>query len=95
MYWIYLALAIVCFTIIFAIFTKKEKFSLQDLKSYSKKAFGTLTDKVSKLDSKEKPRPTTSPVKFDDTTYVPAFYKIQTTFPDLTKRKPRRYDIEA
>jgi hypothetical protein len=36
----------------------------------------------------------TSEIQLDDK-YVPAYYKIQTDFPNLVKRTPRTFDIEG
>ena len=50
--------------------------------------------------AKRLPKPLTPKAKFDDIIgkdaddmYVPAFYKIQTSFPPLIKRKPQKFNL--
>lgn len=88
--WMFVILIILVFAA-FKFFNKKEKFSFDT--SFSKKAFQTITDKLySNKDVTAKP---TSPKSsFEDSTYIPAFYKVQTKFPRLTKKKNRVYNLE-
>ena len=50
--------------------------------------------------AKRLPKPISPKAKFDDIIsqdaddmYVPAFYKIQTSFPPLIKRQPRKFNL--
>jgi hypothetical protein len=50
--------------------------------------------------AKRLPKPMSPKAKFDDNIsqdaddmYVPAFYKIQTSFPPLIKRQPRKFNL--
>lgn len=87
----------------FIFFNKKETFSLDfitnainDLtKTKPRMKTQNLTEAIVNLSAKENPKPTAPQAAFDDTTYVPGFYKIQTSFPKLTKWMPRRYDLEG
>ncbi len=81
-----LVILIILAIVAFRIFKKKERFSIN-------KAFQTITDKLySNKDVTAKP---TSPKSsFEDSTYIPAFYKVQTKFPRLTKKKNRVYNLE-
>jgi hypothetical protein len=62
-----------------------------------------LTAAITNIAVKENPKPISPKAGFetllgeeaDDSAFTPGFYKIQTSFPALTKRKPRQYDLEA
>ena len=80
--------------LLFMFFNKTERFSLANARFSSKKAFQTITDKV-QTSKKVKVNPTSPCMSFDDTAYVPAFYKVQAKFPLLTKKTMRIYNLEA
>lgn len=83
-------------------FVTVEKFSLESIKQMIKnvtpskknRAFNNLTSQIMKKNNAQ-PVSLSPKDNFDDTKYVPAFYKIQTNFPRLTVRKLRKFDIEA
>jgi hypothetical protein len=62
-----------------------------------------LTAAITNLAVKENPKPMSPKAGFemltgeeaDDSKYTPGFYKIQKTFPALTKRTLRKFNIEA
>jgi len=101
-YVIVIAALIVAVVLYFAFFKKKEMFSLDfvtnainDLtKTKPRLKTQNLTEAIANLTVKENPKPTSPQSAFDDTTYIPGFYKIQTSFPKLTKWTPRKYNLE-
>ena len=86
--WKYVALTVIILAILAIVFKRKrEKFTWKKFPTNLTEQITTLVD--------TKPVGTAPSTSFEGNTYVPGFYKIQTTFPMLTKWKPRMVDIEA
>ncbi|AGE55733.1 hypothetical protein ATCVMN08101_716L [Acanthocystis turfacea Chlorella virus MN0810.1] len=86
--WKYVVPAVIVLSILaFVFLRKREKF---DTKKFST----NLTEQITKLVDTN-PVGTAPSSSFEGNTYVPGYYKIQTTFPMLTKRELRTFDIEA
>ncbi|AGE56433.1 hypothetical protein PBCVNEJV1_795L [Paramecium bursaria Chlorella virus NE-JV-1] len=84
-------------------FLDKLTSAVNDLSATTKKKLppGGLTAAISNIVAKESPIPIYPKSGFessvgeeaDDTKYIPGFYKIQTNFPMLTKRNPRKFNL--
>jgi hypothetical protein len=85
--WKYVVLTVLILAALAFVMRRREKFSWKKFPS-------NLTEQITHLVDTN-PVGTAPSTSFEGNTYVPGFYKIQTTFPILTKWKPRTVDIEA
>ena len=86
--WAYVALTVVILAVAAIAFMKRRE-------TFTWKKFpANMTEQITTLEDTN-PVGTAPSASFEGNTYVPGYYKIQTTFPMLTKWKPRQFDIHA
>ena len=103
--WVYIILLALVLTLLSVyVISKKEKFTIDWLKQGLTDAVNNLMATKPKLDTtgltaaiynaaKKLPKPISPKARIDSDMYTPGFYKIQTTFPPLTKYNPRKFNL--
>ena len=87
--WSYVVLAVIILAVVTMVFMRRKR------ETFAWKKFpANMTEQITTL-MDTNPVGTAPSSSFEGNTYVPGYYKIQTTFPMLTKRELRTFDIEA